>query len=124
LNWLARSLEESAGVAVVVEIEPLPALDEELQTLLFRVAQEALNNAAKHAGAHSLLLRLVTRDGCLQLQVIDDGKGFDPAQAATAGGSGLGSMRERLRLYGGRLELRSAPDHGTRLRATVPLDAG
>ena len=124
LKWLARSLEESAGVAVVVEIETLPALDGELQTLLFRVAQEAFNNAAKHADAHSLLLRLVIRDGGLQLQVIDDGRGFDPDLALRAGGSGLGSIRERLRLYGGQLELRSSPGHGARLRATVPLDAG
>ena len=124
LQWLARSTEESAGLPVVVEIEALPPLDDELQTLLFRIAQEALNNAAKHAAAHSLLLRLVVRDGRLQLQVIDDGGGFDPAQAAAAAGTGLGSMRERLRLYGGQLELRSAPGHGTRLRATVPLDAG
>jgi signal transduction histidine kinase len=122
LNWLARSLEESARVAVVVEIEPLPTLAGELQTLLFRIAQEALNNAAKHASAHSLLLRLVVRDGSLQLQVIDDGCGFDPA--TRAGGTGLGSMRERVRLYGGHLELRSSPGHGTRLRATVPLDVG
>ena len=124
LQWLARSTEESARLPVVVEIEALPPLDDELQTLLFRIAQEALNNAAKHAAARSLLLRLVVRDGRLQLQVIDDGGGFDPAQAAAAGGTGLGSMRERLRLYGGQLELRSAPGHGTRLRATVPLDAG
>jgi two-component system sensor histidine kinase UhpB len=108
-------------LAVVVEIEPLPPLDGELQTLLFRIAQEALNNAAKHAAAQSVLLRLVPRDGRLQLQVIDDGSGFDPA---SAGGTGLGSMRERLRLHGGQLELRSSPGHGTRLRATVPLDAG
>jgi signal transduction histidine kinase len=60
----------------------------------------------------------------LQLQVIDDGLGFDPQQALGAGGSGLGSMRERLRLYGGQLELHSSPGQGTRLRATVPLDAG
>ena len=124
LNWLARSLEESAGIAVVLEIEALPVLDGELQTLLFRVAQEAFNNAAKHAAAQSLLLRLVVRDGRLQLQVIDDGRGFDPDVAMRAGGSGLGSMRERLRLYGGQLELRSSPGHGARLRATVPLDAG
>jgi len=123
VKWLARSLEESTGVAVVVEIEALPELDGELQTLLFRVAQEGLNNAAKHAGAHSLLLRLVVREGWLQLQVIDDGRGFDPAGTLGAGGSGLGSMRERLRLYGGRLELKSSPGHGTRLRASVPLDA-
>ena len=109
---------------VVIEIEPLPALDDEVQTLLSRIAQEAMNNAAKHSAAHSLLLRLVPRDGRLQLQVIDDGTGFDPEAAMAAGGTGLGSMRERLRLYGGQLELRSAPGHGTRLRATVPLDAG
>lgn len=123
LKWLARSIEQAAGVTVVVEIEMLPALDGELQTLLFRVAQEALNNAAKHAAANSLLLRLVVREQQLQLQVIDDGRGFDPAQVAAAGGSGLGSMRERLRLYGGLLEMRASPGNGTRLRATVPLDA-
>ena len=124
LRWLARSTEESAGLPVVLEIAALPALDDELQTLLFRIAQEAMNNAAKHAGARSLLLRLVLRDDRLQLQVIDDGSGFDPATAAALGGTGLGSMRERLRLYGGQLELRTAPGQGTRLRATVPLDAG
>lgn len=124
LNWLGRSMQESSGVAVVVEVEPLPPLDGELQTLLFRVSQEALNNALKHAGAHSVLLRLVVRDEQVQLQVIDDGRGFDVAAAANAGGSGLGSMRERLRLYGGQLELRTSPDSGTRLRATIPLDGG
>ncbi|MDB6164019.1 MAG: histidine kinase, gyrase and HSP90-like ATPase family protein [Xanthomonadaceae bacterium] len=124
LNWLARGLQDTIGVDVVVEIEALPLLDGELQTLLFRVAQEALNNAGKHARAQSVLLRLVQREGVLQLQVIDDGRGFDAAVAATAGGSGLGGMRERLRLYGGTLEIRSSPGGGTRLRATIPLDPG
>ena len=119
LQWLGRSIEESSGVAVVVEIGELPPLGGELQTLLFRVAQEALNNVARHAHANSALLRLVAQPGELQLQVIDDGAGFDPGQAR---GSGLGGMRERLRLHGGRLELRSTPGHGTRLRATVPLE--
>jgi signal transduction histidine kinase len=123
LHWLARCIQDSTGVAVVVEIEPLPPLDGELQTLVFRIAQEALNNAGKHASAHSLLLRLVERDRRLQLQVIDDGCGFDSADVATKGGSGLGGMRERLRLYDATLEIRSSPGHGTRLRATIPLDA-
>lgn len=123
LRGLARSVEDAVGLAVVVEIETLPELDSELQTLLFRVAQEGLNNAVKHAAANSVLLRLVERDRHLQLQVIDDGRGFDPARVTGAGGSGLGSMRERLRLYGGQLELRTTPDGGTRLRATIPLDA-
>lgn len=123
LRWLARSIDASAAMAVVVEIEPLPALDGELQTLLFRIAQEALNNASKHASASSVLLRLVARNGELQLQVIDDGVGCDPETAIRSGGSGLGGMRERLRLYGGRLELRAGPGQGTRLRALVPQTA-
>ena len=118
LRWLARSIEESSGLAVVLEMGELPPLDAETQTLLFRIAQEALNNAVRHARAQSVLLRLVASGAELQLQVIDDGAGFDPAQAR---GSGLGGMRERLRLHGGRLELRSAPGQGTRLRAVVPL---
>ncbi len=124
LRWLAGSVQETAGVAVVLEIEPLPPLDGELQTLLFRIAQEALNNVAKHAAAGSVLLRLVAHGRTLQLQVIDDGRGFDVERAIGAGGSGLGGMRERLRLFGGLLELPSSAGRGTRLRATVPLDGG
>lgn len=121
LRWLARSVGEAAGITVAVEIEPLPALDGEWQTLLFRATQEALNNIAKHAQAHSVLVRLVERDGALQLQVVDDGRGFDPAALQAGHGSGLGGLRERLQLFDGRLEVRSAPGHGTRLRAIVPL---
>lgn len=121
LRWLARSLGESAGLVVTLDVQPLPPLDGELQTLLFRVAQEALNNAAKHASAQNVIVRLVARDGMLQLQVADDGQGFDPAKALHAGGSGLGGMRERLRLYDGRLELHATPGEGTRVRALVPL---
>jgi signal transduction histidine kinase len=121
LRWLARSIGEAGGLDVTLDLQPLPPLDEELQTLLFRVAQEALNNAAKHAGAGQVIVRLVARDGMLQLQVADDGRGCEPATALQAGGSGLGGMRERLRLYEGRLELHSAPGEGMRVRALVPL---
>ena len=123
LRWLARSLGEAAGIAIAVEIEPMPALDGELQTLLFRITQEALNNVAKHAGARSVLVRLVERHGHLQLQLVDDGCGFDPERAQAAGGSGLSGIRERLQLFNGQLELRSAIGHGTRLRAVIPIDS-
>lgn len=123
LRWLARSFSESSGVDAVVELGELPPLDGELQTLLFRVAQEALSNAARHAQARSVLLHLARRGTELQLQVVDDGRGFEPGEAATRGGNGLGGMRERLRLHGGRLELVAAPGRGTRLRAVVPLSA-
>ncbi|MDQ3287989.1 MAG: sensor histidine kinase [Pseudomonadota bacterium] len=122
LQWLARSLGEASGLSIDTDIEPLPTLPDELQTLVFRVAQEALNNAAKHAQAGKVLLRLVARAGMLQLQIVDDGCGCDPEFALKAGGSGLGGMRERLRLHGGRLELHSSPGNGARVRAVVPLD--
>ena len=120
LRALARSLGESSGLTIDVDVGPLPMLDDDVQTLLFRVAQEALNNAAKHAHASEVLLRLVARGGFLQLQVADDGIGCDPERMVAAGGSGLGGMRERLRLHGGQLELHSAVGEGTRLRAIVP----
>lgn len=122
LRWLARTQGEASGLEISVDIGTLPALDPDLQTLLFRVAQEALNNIAKHANAHSVLIRLVARGALLQLQIADDGQGFEPELAQRAGGSGLGGMRERLRLYDGQLELHSAPGEGSRLRAVVPLN--
>jgi two-component system sensor histidine kinase UhpB len=122
LRWLGRSIGQAAGIAIAVEIEPLPPVDGERQTLIFRVAQEALNNIAKHAHARSVLLRLVERGGRLQLQVVDDGVGFDPA--ARGAGSGLSGMRERLRLFEGQLEVHSSPGHGTRIRAVVPTSGG
>lgn len=118
---LARSLAQASGLDIGVDIPPLPPLDSDLQTLVFRVAQEALSNAVRHAQAGSVLVRIVASGGLLQLQVADDGRGCDPEAALTSGGSGLGGMRERLRLYDGRLELRSAPGEGTRVRAVVPL---
>ena len=122
LRWLGRSIGQAAGIAVAVEIEPLSDVDGERQTLIFRIAQEALNNIAKHAHARSVLVRLVERGGRLQLQVVDDGVGFDPAERAR--GSGLSGMRERLRLFEGHLEVHSAPGHGTRIRAVVPASGG
>lgn len=123
LRWMARSQGESSGAEITVEMEPLPPLDTDLQTLIFRVAQEALTNVAKHADAHQVMVRLVARGGLLQLQVVDDGCGCDPAIVLKAGGSGVGGMRERLRLYDGRLDLHSTPGEGTRVRAVVPLES-
>ncbi len=122
LQWLARSQGEASKLSIAVEMEPLPPLDDDLQTLLFRIAQEALNNVARHARAENVLLRLVIRGGWLQLQVVDDGQGCDPEVALRSGGSGLGGMRERVRLHGGRLDLHSSPGNGARIRAVVPLD--
>ena len=123
LRWMARSQSESSAAEVTLEMDALPPIDTDVQTLIFRVAQEALTNAAKHADARHVMVRMVARGGLLQLQVVDDGRGCDAGAVLQAGGSGLGGMRERLRLYDGRLELHSTPGQGTRLRAVIPLDA-
>lgn len=120
MRWLVRSVGESASLEVELEVENLPPVDGEVQTLLFRVAQEALNNVAKHAQAKSVLVRLAGRGSRVFLHVADDGRGCDPQTALASGGSGLGGMRERLRLYGGTLELHGVPGEGMRLRAAVP----
>jgi two-component system sensor histidine kinase UhpB len=119
LRWLARSVGEGAGLEVDLHLEPLAALDEEAQTLLFRVAQESLNNAAKHARAHRVSVELSSNGGWITLRIEDDGCGFGTQMRD---GSGLGGMRERLRLHGGRFELESRPGAGTRVTATIPLE--
>lgn len=123
LQSLVRTLGDSAGLAIELELEALPELDDDIQTLIFRIAQEALTNVVRHAGASQALLRLVQRAGWLHLTVWDDGSGCDPDTAQTAGGSGLGGMRERLQLFGGRFEMHSQPGQGCRIRALLPLDA-
>jgi signal transduction histidine kinase len=123
LQSLARTLGESGGLTIELEFGSLPELDDDIQTLIFRIAQEALTNVVRHAGASRALLRLIQRAGWLHLTVWDDGKGCDPDTAQTAGGSGLGGMRERLQLFGGRFELHTQPGQGCRIRALLPLDA-
>lgn len=122
LRWLARSHDGRGGARVELELGELPELDGELQTVLFRTAQEALANAARHAQARRIRIRLQRRDEALLLEVRDDGRGCDPDAALASGGNGLSGMRERLRLYGGRLELAGAPGAGLRLSARLPLD--
>jgi len=101
-------------------------LPEVVKTVLFRVGQEALTNAAKHAQAGRVALTLAfERTGAVCLTVADDGRGFDveAVQAHPELGLGLRSMRERLVSIGGRLELHASLGHGTQLEARVPAAA-
>jgi signal transduction histidine kinase len=109
-------------VEVDLRLAELPAeLASETALCLFRVAQEALRNVAHHARARRVAVVLHSADGTLELGVSDDGVGFDPG--ARRAGSGLGhvSLRERLQLVGGRLEITSVPGGGTIVLARVPL---
>jgi signal transduction histidine kinase len=88
---------------------------------LYRIAQEALNNALKHAFATRETVRLFAHDDLVALEIEDDGCGFDVAAAEGKGGMGIASMRERTRQLGGELCISSAPGGGTKVSVRVPL---
>ncbi|HJZ26199.1 MAG TPA: ATP-binding protein, partial [Streptosporangiaceae bacterium] len=89
-----------------------------VETAVYRTAQEALQNVAKHAAAQSVRIRLSRHAERVLLEVSDDGAGFDPAQVN--GGYGLRGMRARVAEAGGTLTVRSAPGAGTHVCAMVP----
>ena len=116
---VARAGREG-GFAASVSIDPeIGALPRETEVVLVRVAQEALSNVSRHAAATSVVVRLTAVGvDSVRLDVIDDGRGFDPSTVAR--GFGLDGMRERLELVGGRLELEGSTA-GTTLSAVVPI---
>jgi signal transduction histidine kinase len=94
-----------------------------VEETLYRIALEALGNAARHAGASRVTLRLAGDDTRVVLEVVDDGVGFQPGApggAGRVGRLGLRSMRERAELAGGTLDVMSAPGVGTVVRAILP----
>jgi PAS domain S-box-containing protein len=96
-------------------------LPPDISLCLYRTVQECLNNVIKHSGAESAHVQLVGTDGEIALTVSDSGIGFDVESRRSKNGLGLVSMRERLRLVGGRITIDSRPSHGTRIVAMVPI---
>ncbi|MBK7277428.1 MAG: PAS domain-containing protein [Betaproteobacteria bacterium] len=108
-------------LAVSMNLESVPAVaGKEAQLCLFRVAQEALTNVARHAGTGRASVTLRRADGGLLLAVGDQGVGFDPTRPREGRSLGLASMRERLHLVGGTLDVESSPGRGTTVVAWVP----
>ena len=91
----------------------------ELESTMYRLVQEALTNAVRHAGATRIQIEVTEHDGSVDVAVSDDGRGFDPAQA-NSGGFGLMGMRERVELAGGELDIDSGPS-GTTVKARLPV---
>ena len=91
----------------------------ELESTVYRLVQEALTNAVRHAGATHIRIDVSEHDGCVHAAVADDGRGFDPA-TANSGGFGLTGMRERVELADGELDIDSGPE-GTTVRARLPV---
>lgn len=100
------------------------ALPSEVALCLFRVAQEGLGNAVRHAQARTIRLSLRRDTGNVMLLVADDGIGFVPGSTGSRPGLGLHSMLQRMSLVGGILTIDSAPGTGTRIRAQVPMHGG
>lgn len=124
LGWLARTLRERADLDTRLEVTGLDErLAPEIETLVFRVVQEALSNVLKHADTGQAEVRLCVEPERLSLAIGDDGRGFDPHERGTSGdpGSGLTGIRDRVELFGGELTVDARPGAGTRIRAEVPL---
>jgi signal transduction histidine kinase len=126
LNDYVTRYQQEQGLSVTLDLpdgkDRLPA---PLETTLFRVIQEALTNAARHAKAKRVDVTLDWDAAEVNLRIADDGQGFDPREAAARakGGQHLGlwSMRERIEQLGGRLQIDSRPGSGTTIEGTVPL---
>lgn len=129
LRWLVERHGRAAEVDLAFEPEVTEErVPERLRVPCFRLAQEALNNALKHAGAETVRVRLSSSAGELQLRVEDDGRGFEVGEGlrrAEAGVSfGLVGLRERAQLAGGSCRILSNPGEGTVVEARFPLQAG
>ena len=121
LRMRLEAVEGRAGLVTELVVEPEAAerLPGALEQELYRVAQEALNNALKHGKPGRIAVCLRQATGQVSLEIADDGAGFDVAARAD-GGLGLRGMRERVARLGGRLDIESAPGLGTRVRVEVP----
>lgn len=127
IEWLIRNVQQSyPGIKIVKDIS-LQEYDipDGLKTTVFRITQEAMNNIGKHARADLVTISLRKRKGSIELEVQDNGQGFDVTEAFAAAGFeeklGLTSMRERAQLSGGTLSITSTHGKGTNVSATWPL---
>lgn len=114
-----NAVEGRVNVRARLITEDLIELPAPVEEGLYRIAQEALNNILKHAAASSVTLYLRANGNRVELEVIDDGTGFDLAQAEKAGGMGLKNIRERARKIGGSVEINTGPGQGTKIIVTA-----
>jgi signal transduction histidine kinase len=114
--------ETTANTELSVELniqDDIPALSPDIEQCVYRIAQESVNNAIKHAGAKHLNVGLEFREGKTTLRVKDDGIGFNPEKTDSDGGLGLLGIKERAALVGGKLTVISKPGQGTTIKLTI-----
>jgi PAS domain S-box-containing protein len=126
LDFLARGFGQRTGIVVGLATAMTRRLAPHVETLVYRVVQEALTNAGRHAAASRVDIAITERSAHLHCRITDDGQGFDPAAVLQPGGCaglGLRGFRDRLQAIGGMLEIASAPGRGTEISFTIPLEA-
>ncbi len=126
LDSLARFGSET-GITTEFSGTVADDLPHDLETLAYRVVQEALANVGRHAGASHVIVHVDSDSDHVRIEIEDDGQGFDPGRARDylrTGRVGLASMRERVELASGTFAIRSTPGRGTAVMASIPLDAG
>ncbi len=117
-----KDFERATGRRVEFQHHSVPAeAPLPVKITIYRVLQEALSNSFKHADGASQAVTMTTEDGHVDLEIIDDGPGFDPQSAGGGEALGLIGMRERVELLGGRFEITNRTPHGTRVRVSIPL---
>jgi two-component system sensor histidine kinase UhpB len=121
LEFLAEKVGKRTGLAIAVSAEAQSRLPPAVETALYRVVQEALNNAAKHAHARSVVIDVQLAPGKVSCSVRDDGRGFAVPAAGASPGLGLMGIRERLGALGGALRIVTRPQQGSTLFAEIPL---
>ncbi len=122
LRWQCERLFRGGTPALELDLAPLPERpDPAVELACFRIAQEALTNVLRHAGAHQVTVILAPRGEEILLSIIDDGRGYDPEQIH---GLGLVTMRERATHLGGTFDIETVSGAGTCVRATLPLRVG
>jgi PAS domain S-box-containing protein len=121
-EWLVEKFRERYAIACSISIVPPQfELADPYATAVFRIMQEALANAARHAGASRVDVAMTFRDGEIRVEVRDDGRGFDPSHPRKATSFGLVGLRERVHLVHGEIRIDSTPGRGTCIDVRIPV---
>jgi signal transduction histidine kinase len=124
VEWLVQKFTERHGILCELEIgAPDLELHDPHASAVFRILQESLTNAARHALASRVEVSIDLRDGAVALRVHDDGRGFSPDDPRKPGSFGLMGLRERAYLLGGEVNIASEPGRGTTVEVRIPLES-
>jgi two-component system NarL family sensor kinase len=120
LRWYIEGFKERSNIEVSLNVAENLRFPPDMEMMIFRVVQECLTNIHRHSGSATAAISLSNSGGRLTLLIVDKGKGIPPDKLTSAAGVGLRGMRERVKAFGGELEILS-DGKGTVVRAVIPL---